>query len=113
MQRGHYDFDGRTILLGVIVDRNAAPVVGHADDGIFVNDDFDLRAETSERLVDCVVDNLIDEMVRTVDVGAADVHRRALAHGLQAFENLDLLGGVFLRHRRLSLVILRTEPDTV
>ena len=27
-------------------------------------------------------------------VGAADEHARALAHRLQAFENLDVLGGI-------------------
>jgi hypothetical protein len=33
-------------------------------------------------------------MVESVDAGAPDVHRRAFSHGIEPFENLDLIGAV-------------------
>ena len=43
-----------------------------------------------QRFVDGVVHHLKHQMVQTGAVrGIADVHARALAHGLQAFEDLD------------------------
>ena len=56
--------------------------------------DVDLIAETRQRFVDRVVDDLVDEMVQAGRPGRADVHRRPLADGFEAFENLDLVGGI-------------------
>jgi hypothetical protein len=44
--------------------------------------------------VDAVVDDFIDEVVETIDAGAADVHRRAFPHGIETFEDFDLVGVV-------------------
>ena len=52
-----------------------------------------------QRLVDGVVDDLIDHVVQArAVIGVADIHARPLADGIQAFENLDgigAIGGVF------------------
>jgi hypothetical protein len=49
-----------------------------------------------QRLVDAVVDDLIDHVVQArAVVGVADIHAGALAHGIQALENLDGIGAVF------------------
>ena len=47
-----------------------------------------------EVFVDGVVDDFPDEVVQALAVHAADVHRRPLADGLQAFEDGDVFGGV-------------------
>ncbi len=57
-----------------------------------------------QRLVDGVVDDLVDEVVQAHDAGRADVHARALANGLQALEDGDVLcvvAGGRARHRRV------------
>ena len=54
-------------------------------------------AEPGERLVDRVVDDLVDEVVQPGRSGGADVHGRPLAHGLEAFEDLDALCAVVVR----------------
>ncbi len=46
------------------------------------------------RLVDGVVHDLEHEVMETARRRVADVHARTLAHGFQAFENLDVVGGV-------------------
>jgi hypothetical protein len=49
-----------------------------------------------QRLVDGVVDHLIDHVVQArAVIGVADIHAGALAHGVQAFENLDGIRAVF------------------
>ncbi len=78
----------------VDVHRDAAPVVVHGDAVILVDDDVDPVAGAGQRLVDRVVDDFVDQVVQRLDVGAADVHARPAAHRLQAFQDLDVLGGV-------------------
>jgi hypothetical protein len=47
----------------------------------------------SQRLVDGVVDDLVDHVVQArAVIGVADIHAGALAHRLQALENLDAGG---------------------
>jgi hypothetical protein len=97
VERGQHDF-GRRLVLGLVhADRDAAPVVEDGDRVVFVDDDSDVAGVTGLGLVDGVVDDLVDEMVQALDRGRADVHRRALAHRLEAFEDLDapgVVGGV-------------------
>ena len=51
----------------------------------------DLGAEAGERLVDGVVDDLVDEVVQAQHAGRADVHAGALADRLEALEDRDVL----------------------
>jgi hypothetical protein len=65
---------------------------GRCRDGdalIGVDDDVDAVAGAGQGLVDRVVDHLVDQVVQRADVGAADVHAGAAAHGLQALQDLD------------------------
>ena len=56
--------------------------------------DVDLVAVAGQRLVDRVVDDLVDEMVQPRRAGRADVHGRTLADRLEALEDLDLVRAV-------------------
>jgi hypothetical protein len=78
----------------VHVRRNAAAVVDDADRVVEVNRDADFRTETGERFVDRVVDDLVDEMMQPGRPCRADIHRRALANRLKAFEDLDAVCAV-------------------
>jgi hypothetical protein len=73
------------------VHRDAAPVVGHGDGRIRMNDDFNTRAYPSQGLVNRVVHHFIDKVVQGFDVCAAHVHARAAPDGLQSFQDLDIL----------------------
>ena len=50
-----------------------------------------------QRLVYRVVDDFVDEVMETRRAGRPDVHRRPLAHGLEALEDLDLVRAVIVR----------------
>jgi hypothetical protein len=53
-----------------------------------------LIAEAGERFVNRVVDDLVDEMMQSGLARRPDVHGGSLAHGLEPFENLDLVGAI-------------------
>jgi len=48
------------------------------------------------RLIDRVVDGLIDQMVQTLFADVTNIHCGAFAHGLKAFEHLDIARGIVL-----------------
>ena len=76
------------------VDGDAAAVVGDGDRVVGVDDDLDLVGLAGQRLVDGVVDDLVDQVVQAARAGRADVHARALADRLEALEDGDVLGAV-------------------
>jgi hypothetical protein len=94
VQLGERDLGGRALGLVLVVHLdtggNAAAVVGDADGVVGVDGDDDVVAVAGQRLVDGVVDHLEHQVVQAGAVGrVADVHAGALAHGFQAFEDLD------------------------
>ena len=102
---GEHDLERRDLLPGVQVDRNASTVVGDLDRPVAMQGDVDLVGEPRRCLVDGIVDQFPDEVHETIGAGAADVHARALANGLQPFEGLDGIGvvargaGLLRRHK--------------
>src|SRR5262249_28672232 len=96
VRRGQRALGGRLAALLVDVDRNAAAVVADGAGTVGVQDDFDVVAEPGQRLVDGVVNRLVNEVVQPVGTRVADVHRRPLADGLEALEDLDVAGGIVL-----------------
>ena len=94
VQDGQDDLRGGPALLLVHVDRDPAAVVGHAHRVVRVDDDLDLVGLAGERLVDGVVDDLVDQVMQPARARRADVHARALSNGLEALEDGDVLGVV-------------------
>ena len=56
--------------------------------------DVNFRAIPGQRFVDRIVDDFVDQVVKSIDARRADVHRRALSNGLKPFQNLDLVRAV-------------------
>ena len=86
----HDDLDRGLALGGVHVDRDAAAVVGGAHAAVGHERHGDGVAMAGERLVDGVVDHLVDEVVQTPLARRADVHAGTLAYGLETLENRDV-----------------------
>ena len=86
VQNRHDDFGGRAPFFRVQVYRDAAAVVADRYGLVGVNGDRNRVAVTRERLVDGVIDNLENHVVKAgAVIGIADVHAGPLAHGLKAF----------------------------
>jgi hypothetical protein len=95
VQHGHHHFGGRPTLLRMHRHRDAAAIVGHGYRSVAVDHDLDRVAVTGERFVDRVVDHLEHHVVQAgAVVGIADVHAGALAHRIEALEDLDRVGVV-------------------
>jgi hypothetical protein len=83
VQLGHDDLGRRNALFLVDVDRDAAAVVAHGNRVVGVDDHRDSGRVTGQRLVNPVVDDLIDHVVQARPViGVADIHAGALANRL-------------------------------
>ncbi|GAA3215789.1 hypothetical protein GCM10020256_17590 [Streptomyces thermocoprophilus] len=94
VQLGHDDLDAGQAGLGLDVDRDAPAVVPDLDGAVVVEDDLDVVAVAAEGLVDGVVDDLPEAVRQAAAVGRADVHARALAYGLEPFEDEQVPRGV-------------------
>ena len=94
VQHGEHDLDRRLALGLVDVDRDAAAVVDDAHAAVGQDRDVDVVAVAGERLVDGVVDDLVDEVVEAARTGRSDVHARPLANRFEALENLDVISAV-------------------
>jgi hypothetical protein len=66
------------------VNRNwdSSAVVLAADPALFGDGDLDFVAVAGKRLIDRVVDDFINEVVKTTWTGGADVHTRAFTNRL-------------------------------
>ena len=73
------------------------PLSMHAQAAVGEDRHLDVVAVAGERLVDGVVDDLVDEVVQTARTGRPDVHAGPLAHRFETFENLDGIGAVTVR----------------
>ena len=96
MEYSQHDLQCRFTFLLVVIDRNASPIICHADRIILTDHDIDILAEAGQCFVDGVVYHLVNQVVESLLARVADVHGWAFTDGLQPLEHLDVLGRVFL-----------------
>ena len=90
MQRGQDHLRRRDAFLSVDVHRNPATVVLHRDRLTRVNDDVNLVAVSGQRLINAVVDELLDHMMETGAIlRIADVHPWSLADRVEPSQHLN------------------------
>src|SRR5690606_15649369 len=99
VEDGHHDLDrGLAVEGGVVVldrvHRDAAAVVHDGAGAVGVDGDHDGLGVAGHGLVDGVVHDFVDEVVKGIEAGAADVHARALPDGVEALQDFDLICAV-------------------
>ena len=94
MQHGQRQGHRRDLLLGMLLDRDAAAVVDDLDPPLGQDPDEDGVAVAGQRLVDGVVDHLVHQVVQAALPGGADVHAGTLADRVETLEHRDGLGVV-------------------
>ena len=92
------DLQSGTAGLGLDVHGDAAAVVGDGDGVAGIDGHGDIGAVARQGLVDGVIHNFVHQVMKSRLTGRADVHARALAHRLQALQNLDLRAAVLVLH---------------
>ncbi len=76
------------------VDRDAATVVGDGNEAVRLDLDLDPARMARHRLVHAVVDDLREQVVQALLVGAADIHAGPPADRLQPLQHLDVGGRI-------------------
>ena len=89
-----HDRQRRQPLVGDDVHRDARAGVAHRHRVVRMNRHVDEVVTTGERLVDGVVDHLVDEVMEASRARRADVHAGSQADRLEAFEDRDVFCGV-------------------
>jgi hypothetical protein len=103
VQHGHDDFQRRLArMFGVGIDRNATAVVLDRQHAVGVEIDRDQFGVAGHGLVHRVVEDFGEQVVQGPLVGAADIHARAFADGLQPLQHFDRRGGIVSGHGRLG-----------
>ncbi len=104
MQLGQHHLGGGDAFLGMDIGRDAAPVIAHRHAAIAVQDGDDMAGIAGLRLVHRVVDDLEAHMVQAgAVIGVADIHARALADGIQPFQDADRGGVIGIVFQKLGL----------
>ncbi len=89
-ERHHLYLGSRHTFAPVDLGRDAAAVVNNRGRAVGVERHLNLVAIAGKRLVDGVVDHLIDHVVEARPVvGVADIHAWPLAHRIEAFQHFD------------------------
>ena len=94
MEDGQNDRDRGNAQFLVDTDGDASTVVADFDDVPGQDVHFNVCAEAGQRLVDGVIDDLIDQMVESAGTGRTDVHTGTHPDRFETFEDLDLLGTI-------------------
>ena len=98
VQLGHDDLGGGNAFFGVDIDRDTAAIIAHRNAGICVDFDLYIIRMFGKRLVDAIIDDLIDHMVQTrAIVGVTNIHPGAFANRLQTLENFNGIRAIFFR----------------
>src|SRR5690606_17535205 len=84
--------DGRLALRRVHGHRHSTTVVGYADAAVGEDGDLDMIAIAGHRLIDGVVDDLLNEVVETAFRGRTDVHAGSFPDCLETLEHSDVAG---------------------
>jgi hypothetical protein len=79
VQDGENNFKCWFLLHWMDIYRNSAAVVDDLNRAIFHQSHMHFGAISSERLVNCVIDDFIDEVVEAALTGGADIHAWAFA----------------------------------
>src|SRR5690606_35669642 len=103
VQDGHDNLYGWLALGWVDIHWDAAAIVLATHAAVGLQGDIDGVAVPSQRLIDGVVDNFVDQVVQAAGAGGTDVHARTLAYRFKPFEDGNILGAVsvfdFRSHR--------------
>ena len=87
----------------MLVHRQTAPVVEHGGRAVLVQRNPDFIREAVAGLVNGVVNDLPKQVMQAPGGGGANVHARPHPNGLKAFQHLNAVGVVALRHSENSL----------
>jgi hypothetical protein len=82
--------ESRLACLWVYVSRDTTTIIDHTTRSISMEYDLDIFGMTCHSLIDRVVDDLPDEVMKTSLISRSDIHTGSFSDWLQTFEYLDI-----------------------
>ena len=111
--QGRHDHTLGRDPLPVQLHRNTAPVVAHGTGTILLEDNVNLAAIAREVLIDCIVHNLVNQVVQRLLTDAADVHAGAFSDRIEPLQHGDAVSRVLcLCHPSPSVPWKRRKKET-
>ena len=99
MEFCHDDFRSRNSEFIVDADRYAAPIITYGERIVSIEDDIDLVGVPCKVLIDGVVYDFPDTVVKSRSVvRIAEVHSRSFSNSFKSFENLNAPCIIFITH---------------
>ena len=95
MQDRKHDFYRRNTCFVVDSDRNASSIVNDCYGIIFIYRYLDGITIPRKSFINCIIYNLINQMMKTSGRCTADIHTRSLSYSLKTFQYLNLICTVF------------------
>ena len=74
----------------MFIDRNSTTVVGNGNRPIVIDDNIQFIAVAFHGLINGVIHNLIDQVMKSALSCISNIHCWTFADGLQSFENLNI-----------------------
>ena len=115
VQDGKDNGDSRNAQFWLDAYRDASTVILDADDVARQQVHQNLGTMTCKDLVDCIVHNLIHQMMQTLWSGGTDVHTGTLAHRVQSLQDLNITGIILLCHLQVFFrcVFQNVSPPSI
>ena len=80
--------------------RHSSTIILYTDDVIFFNRYFNIRSESGKSLIDRVINNFPDKVMKTSLTGRTDIHTRSFPYSFQSFQDLNIIS----RIRMINLI---------
>ena len=96
--------------------RNSSSIVHNKNRIVLFNADINLGTISGQSLIDRIVYDLIDKMMKSADRCTSNVHSGSFSYCFQSFQNLNLVGSIFVIyfcfHAYLLVTSIVTVPST-
>ena len=95
---GKYNLYCRKSCFFLDIYRNSTSIINYGNGIVRINGHINGIAVSCQRLIHCVIYDLINQMMESAGRCAANIHTWALSYRLKSFQNLNLICSVLLSH---------------
>ena len=95
MEFGHHHFDRRSILFLMKIDRNAPSIITDGHAVVDMDDDLDLLAIPRQSLIDAVIDQFMNQVMKAFRPGISNIHGGPFPDSGKTIQDLDLFCRIF------------------
>ena len=96
MQNGKYYFNSRNACFMINTYRYTTSIINNSNGIVLINGDINRITKSCKCLIYGIIYNFINQMMKTSACCGTDVHTGSLSNSLKTFQNLNLVGAIFM-----------------